>query len=52
MPQPEVIPEREPSLKLATCLALLLKINWARRVGKLDMADKLLKELHTIEGKR
>jgi hypothetical protein len=52
MPQTEVQPEREPSPKLEACLALLLKINWARRAGKRDMADKLLKELHLIEGKR
>lgn len=51
MPQTEVLPEREFSLKLETCLALLRKINWARRVGKRDMADKLLKDLRTLEGK-
>lgn len=40
------------SVKLETCLELLRKINWARRKGKLDLADKLLKELHAIESKR
>ena len=51
MPQAEVLPEREPSIKLETFLAILRKINWARRVGKRDMAEKLLRDLRTLEGK-
>jgi hypothetical protein len=39
------------SVKLVACLTLLRKINWARRKGKREMADRLLKDLHTLEGK-
>jgi hypothetical protein len=47
--QPE---EKSYSVKLGICLELLRKINWARRVGKLGLADKLLSELHAVDGKR
>jgi hypothetical protein len=50
--QPTQQPEEKPySVKLGICLDLLRKINWARRVGKTELADKLLSELHTVEGK-
>lgn len=40
------------SPKLETCLSLLRKINWARRVGKRELADKLLYQLWKLEGKK
>ena len=51
MADSQVNPPFNPA-KLNACLTLLRKINWARRKGKRDLADKLLKDLRVIEEKR
>lgn len=43
--------EREYSVRLGICLALLRKINKARRQGKFYQASVFLKALHQVEGR-